>query len=82
MFGFTSRLASEWFPFIVQQSSLNPFSPSLTVGELIAAGVRCDKGDEAIGRETHQPLMESLNSVMTRVAAETALSFVLRQTDD
>jgi hypothetical protein len=52
-----------------------------TVGELIAGGLRCHAGDEGIGWDMGQPLVDSLNTMLERLAAEQGLSFVLRKTD-
>src|SRR5262249_15666418 len=54
----------------------------MTIGELIAAGVRCTEGDFAIGRRVAPPLVESLNAVMTQIAAKSSLSFTVSEADD
>jgi hypothetical protein len=50
---------------------------SMTVGELIAAGVRCNEGDYPIGRNTVLPPILSLNAIMRQVAASAALDFIV-----
>jgi hypothetical protein len=67
------------------RSSLRLFprpSALMTVGELIATGVRCDQGDPTIGRNTELPLVESLNSIVRQVAAKASLSFIVGPTED
>ena len=53
-----------------------------TVGELIAAGLRCTAGDRRIGRDVRLPLVDGLNAIQERLAAATALSFSLRPDTD
>ena len=52
-----------------------------TVGELIAAGLRCNAGDPRIGRDMGLPLVESLDSMLERLAAKTGLELALRAID-
>lgn len=54
---------------------------AMTVGELIAGGLKCDEGDPDIGRDTDLPLTQSLNSVMTQLGVDTSLSFQVTTAD-
>jgi hypothetical protein len=63
-------------PLAIYSPPWTPDGPA-TVGELIAAGLRCTAGDRRIGRDVTLPLVESLNVIQERLAAHTAVSFAL-----
>jgi hypothetical protein len=50
-----------------------------SAGELIADGLRCNKGDEDIGRELSADPAEGIVAVMRRLSVPTGLDFVVRQ---
>jgi hypothetical protein len=52
-------------------------SPRRTVGELVADGLKCTAGDRAIGRDLGQPLVSSLDTMLERLSADTAIEFVV-----
>jgi len=54
-------------------------SRSMTVGELIADGLRCNQGDPQIGRDLKLPPVESLNVIMEQLAADLAVSVELTE---
>jgi hypothetical protein len=56
------------------------YGPS-TVGELIAAGLRCNAGDPQLGRDVG-PVAEGLNAIQQRLGSPTALSLVLQGDSD
>jgi hypothetical protein len=67
-------------PATVAASSIRPIPlpwPRRTVGELVADGLRCTAGDRAIGRNLDQPIVPSLNTMLERLSAETAMEFVV-----
>jgi hypothetical protein len=51
--------------------------PRRTVGELVADGLSCTAGDRAIGHNLDQPIVPSLNTMLERLSAETAMEFVV-----
>lgn len=50
-----------------------------TVGNLISDGLNCSAGDRAIGRDTSLPLVESLNSMLTKLVVENGLTIVVTE---
>jgi hypothetical protein len=52
---------------------------SSSVGELIADGLRCNKGDDKIGRELSAEPAEGILEVMKRLSVPNGLDFVVRQ---
>jgi hypothetical protein len=67
-------------PATVAASPIRPIPlqwPRRTVGELVADGLRCTAGDHAIGRNLDQPIVPSLNTMLERLSAETAMEFVV-----
>jgi hypothetical protein len=47
----------------------------VTIGDLIADGLRCNKGDESLGRPLSRPTIDGMHAVMQRLATPRALSF-------
>ncbi|MET4071684.1 hypothetical protein ABID58_006499 [Bradyrhizobium sp. S3.2.6] len=52
----------------------------ISVGRLIADGLRCNRGDEDIGRDLSLPLHEGIIDVMRRLSLPLALDFEIKQT--
>ena len=59
------------------ERALNDEPP--TVGDLIAGGLRCNKGDEQIGRSLVLPLHASINAIMNRLSAWRWLNFTVHR---
>jgi hypothetical protein len=58
---------------------LQRLTDASSVGELIANGLRCNKGDDNIGRELSAEPTASIKAVMRRLSVPQALDFVVRQ---
>lgn len=54
-----------------------PEAEIVTVGELIASGLRCTRGDEKIGRDLNRPRPQSMNAMLDRLHAEAVLEFAV-----
>ena len=48
-----------------------------TIGQLVAAGLKCTAGDRRIGRDLDQPIVASLDTMLRRLSAERAIEFTL-----
>jgi hypothetical protein len=59
--------------------TLTRITNPMSVGELIADGLRCNLGDEDIGRDASAPTLEGISDVMQRLTVPRALDFVVRQ---
>jgi hypothetical protein len=63
---------------------LSPGTPLLwprqTVGELLADGLKCTAGDRKIGRDLGQPLVSSLDTMLERLSAKSAIEFIVEPT--
>jgi hypothetical protein len=51
------------------------FKDGISVGELIADGLRCNAGDPKIGIDTHMPKPRAMNAMMERLSARKGLNF-------
>jgi hypothetical protein len=59
---------------------LSRITNPISVGEFIASGLRCDLGDEEIGRNISLPLHEGITTVMHDLLVPRALDFDVKQT--
>ncbi|MVT55274.1 hypothetical protein GPL17_33110 [Bradyrhizobium yuanmingense] len=58
---------------------LQRLTDASSVGELIADGLRCNKGDDNIGRELSAEPTAGIKAVMRRLSVPQGLDFVVRQ---
>jgi hypothetical protein len=58
---------------------LQRLTDASSVGELIADGLRCNKGDDNIGRELSAEPAAGIKAVMRRLSVPQGLDFVVRQ---
>jgi hypothetical protein len=72
--GITSAKAPQSSEPILQR-----LTDASSVGELIADGLRCNKGDDNIGRELSAEPTVGIKAVMRRLSVSQGLDFVVRQ---
>jgi hypothetical protein len=58
--------------------TLTRITNPMSVGELIADGLRCSLGDEDIGRDASAPLLDGVLDVMQRLSVPRGLDFTVR----
>jgi len=58
--------------------TLTRIANPMSVGELIADGLRCNLGDEDIGRAASAPLFDGISDVMQRLSVPRGLDFTVR----